>query len=62
MARWRWREQARAFLAVAKEQAAVRSITSPEFQRWLAWAERYEDRGLEEFFSCWEEQPADADG
>ena len=60
IARWRWREQARAFLAVAKEQAAGRSITSPEFQNWLTWAEGYvEARGIEAFFSRWREHPED---
>ena len=52
--RWRWREQAREFLVMTRAEAQVRGVTSPEWQEWLAWAERYvEARGLEKFFAPW---------
>ncbi len=52
--RWRWREQAREFLVMAKAEAQIRGITSPDWQEWFAWAERYvEARGLEKFFAPW---------
>ena len=39
---------------MAKAEAQVRGVTSPEWQEWLAWAERYvEARGLEKFFATW---------
>jgi hypothetical protein len=45
---------AREFLVMAKGEAHKRSITSPEFRDWIAWAERYvEARGLEKFFAPW---------
>ncbi|MGE5362163.1 MAG: hypothetical protein ACM3NQ_24360 [Bacteroidales bacterium] len=51
MRRWRWQIAAREFLAVVRDEAAVRQVTDDDFTRWMEWAEDYvERRGFDRFF------------